>query len=70
MRFLIAINPLDKFSGRHAQVEDVTARFGSVRCSLQISYMNILYRLNNVTHALYKSNVFITLFDVRQRMNN
>ena len=69
VRFLVALNTLDKFLGRHAQVEDVTIRFGSVMCSLQISYMNVLYRLN-VTHALFRSSVFTTLFDVRQRMNN
>ena len=45
VRFLVALNTLDKFLGRHAQVEDVTTRFGSVLCSLQISYMNVLYRL-------------------------
>ena len=70
MRFLVALNTLDKFSGRHAQVEEVTTRFGSVLRSLQISYMNVLYRLKKVTHALYRSGVCITLYDVRQRKNN
>ena len=70
VRFLVALNTLDKFLGRHAQVEDVTTRFGRVLSSLQISYMNVLYRLKNVTHALYRSSVFTTLFDARQRMNN
>ena len=70
MGFQVAFNTLDKFLGRHAQVEDVTTRFGSVLCSLQISSMNDLYRLKNVRHALFRSSVFTTLFDVRQRMNN
>ena len=34
VRFLVALNTLDKFFGRHAQVEDVSTRFGSVMCSL------------------------------------
>ena len=41
MRFQVALNTLDKFLGRHAQVADVTTRFGSVMCSLQLSYMNV-----------------------------
>ena len=43
--FLVAFNTLDMFLGRHVQVEDVTTRFGSVLCSLQIRYMKVLYRL-------------------------
>ena len=45
VRFLVALNTLNKFLGRHAQVEDVITWFGSVLCSLQISYVNVLYRL-------------------------
>ena len=44
-RFLVALNTLNKFIDRHVQVEDVTTRFGSVLCTLQISNMNVLYRL-------------------------
>ena len=70
MRFLVTLNTLDKFVGRHVQVDDINTQFGSVMCLLKIIYMNVLYRLKNVTHALYRSSVFTTLFDVRQRMNN
>ena len=44
-RLLVALNTLVKFLDRHAQVEDVTTRFGSVLCSLQMSNMNVLFRL-------------------------
>ena len=53
VRFLVALNTLDKFLGCHAHVEDVTTRFGSVLCLLQISDMNVLYRLKKTLHMRY-----------------
>ena len=59
MRFLVALYTLDKFFDRHAQVEDVTTRFGSVLCSLQISYINVLYVLKKTLHMRYIGTTYL-----------